>query len=66
MGPTGGIVAAEALRPHLSELGCLPVSHMVSVPSVCIHNMFAICFLCHCMLTIYSLSGDRVRKMQTV
>ena len=34
MGPTGGIGASLALRPHLSELGCIPIKHMVIIPQV--------------------------------
>jgi len=34
MGPTGGIAASLALRPHLSELGCIPIKHMVTIPQV--------------------------------
>mmetsp|Transcript_20665 Transcript_20665/g.61079 ORF Transcript_20665/g.61079 Transcript_20665/m.61079 type:complete len:227 (-) Transcript_20665:220-900(-) len=33
-GPWGGSRAAVAARPYLSELGCLPVSKMVHLPSV--------------------------------
>lgn len=31
-GQWGGTRAAVAMRPFLSELGCLPVSHMIHVP----------------------------------
>ena len=33
-GPWGGMRAAIALRPMLSELGCLPVSKLCGLPSV--------------------------------
>jgi NAD(P)H-dependent FMN reductase len=33
-GQWGGTRAAHALRPFLSELGCLPVSAMVHIPKV--------------------------------
>lgn len=33
MGPWGGMRAAVALRPFLSELGCLPVSKLTGFPS---------------------------------
>ena len=34
MGQQGGICACMALRPFLSELGCLPVKQMVTIPQV--------------------------------
>lgn len=34
MGPQGGVAACMALRPHLSELGCLPIKHMVNISQV--------------------------------
>ncbi|XP_064626653.1 NADPH azoreductase-like isoform X2 [Lineus longissimus] len=34
MGPQGGALAGVALRPFLSELGCLPVSHFVTIGKV--------------------------------
>jgi len=33
MGPWGGIRAAMALRPLLSELGCIPVSKLTGIPN---------------------------------
>ena len=37
-GQWGGARAAMSLRPFLSELGCLPVSHMIHVPTA--HQVF--------------------------
>lgn len=37
-GPFGGCRAAMALRPFLSELGCLPVSKLCCIPSA--HTVF--------------------------
>ena len=33
-GPWGGMRCAMALRPYLSELGCLPISKLVGFPAV--------------------------------
>ncbi|XP_002154885.1 NADPH azoreductase [Hydra vulgaris] len=32
MGPAGGAFATSSVRPLLTELGCLPVSHSVQIP----------------------------------
>jgi len=34
MGPSGGLNGISSLRTFLAELGCLPVSHTVSIPKV--------------------------------
>eukprot|EP00794_Sanderia_malayensis_P008798 gene8798-9739_t len=34
MGGQGGVAAAMALKPFLTEFGCLPVKHMVNIPQV--------------------------------
>lgn len=43
MGPNGGALACVSARPFLSEIGCIPVKHFVTIGNVSEQLLFDNC-----------------------